>query len=86
MTDKQEIINWVILGMIVIFIISLVFTIVYLIKNANLIKSDPFMYAMKQHNFTSCSCFDSDGKYYENNGTIFIMVDNKINPFIDAFK
>ena len=61
--------------------VILVVTIVYFIKNANLIKSDPFNYAMKQHNFSICSCFDSSGNSYENKGDGFIFVDTRLKYF-----
>ena len=64
--------------LILIFLVLLMFTIVYFVKNANLIKSDPLIYGMKKHNFTSCSCFDSSGNNYQSSGEGFIFIDTKL--------
>jgi len=74
--------DYIYLILILIFLVILVFTIVYFVKNANLIKSDPFIYAMKKHNFSSCSCFDSNGNHYENYGEGFIFTDNRFKNLL----
>jgi hypothetical protein len=70
--------DYIYIILIFIFIVLLIFTIIYFVKNANLIKSDPLIYGMKKHNFTSCSCFDSKGNNYQSYGEGFIFVDNSL--------
>ena len=71
-------IDYIYLVLIFIFIVVLTFTIIYFVKNANLIKSDPLIYGMKKHNFTSCSCFDSNGNNYQSYEEGFIHIDNNL--------
>ena len=75
---KEEIQQYLILALILVFLIILVFTIVIFVRNVNLIKSDPLIYGMKRHNFIDCSCFDSSGNYYVSSGEGFIFIDKRI--------
>ena len=45
------------LVLILIFIIILIFMMVFLIKNFELLKSDPIMYGIKHYKFDSCYCY-----------------------------
>jgi hypothetical protein len=44
--------------LLVICITILIFTLIVLLKNKDVIALDPLNYGMKLHNFTSCSCVD----------------------------
>ena len=66
-SNKTQMIFLILIG---ILIFVLVFTIFYFIKNNEIIKTDPFIYGMKQHNFSSCSCFDSSGTGMMINGNL----------------
>ena len=54
-----------ILFLIFVFIIVQIVSIITLLKNKELIRNDPLNYGMKLHNFTSCSCFDNNGKSWD---------------------
>jgi len=60
------------LALLIIAICAMIFTVITLIKNKNIIISDPLIYGMKVHNFTKCSCLDSDGKFWDSEGKGFI--------------
>lgn len=53
---KQETKQTLFLVLIFIFIILLLFTMVYLIKNVEVIKNNPIVYGIKINNFTYCKC------------------------------
>lgn len=64
--EEKVKIDWkqvIFLVLIMVFICMLAFTIFFLIKNKELITTDAIVYGMKMHNFTSCSCIDSTGKF-----------------------
>jgi len=44
---------------IILFLIA----IIALAKNVQEIKEDPIIYGMEKHNFDSCSCYTSDGRF-----------------------
>ena len=54
--ETQKINPYIYLVLFLVMIALLSFTIVYLIKNVELIKSDAIVFGMKQHNFNSCMC------------------------------
>ncbi len=56
-------------------IILFLLAVVALIKNVKEIKTDPIIYGMEKHDFTSCTCYTIEGKY-----TTIILDDYKINP------
>lgn len=76
MNKKTGIINMGIFILMIIFICLLIFTIITLIKNKDLIISDPLNYGMKIHNFTSCSCFDFYGNNWKSKNGGFINENN----------
>lgn len=49
------------LGLMSIFLLILIFTIVYFIKEVKVIKTDTLLYGMEKHNFVSCACYDKNG-------------------------
>ena len=56
-------------------IILFLLAIIALVKNINEIKTDPIIYGMEKHDFSSCVCYTSEGKYTE------ILLENYItNP------
>jgi hypothetical protein len=75
--NKKELINIGIFILMIIAICLLLFTVITLLKNKDIITSDPLSYGMKVHNFTSCSCFDSSGNNWRSTGSGFES--NKIN-------
>ena len=54
---KQETKQAIFLILMTIFIILLIFVIVFLVKNKDLIKSNPIDYGVKLYNFSYCNCF-----------------------------
>jgi len=63
--------------LLLIVIILLVISLVVLIKNKNLIMKDTLIYGMELHNFTSCSCYDSENTLWVSGETSFTT--QKIN-------
>jgi len=47
-------------------------TINVLLENKEIIQKDPLIYGMGVHNFTSCSCFDFNGKDWYSTETGFV--------------
>lgn len=47
------------------FIALLLITIVTIINYKDIISKDPLNYGMDLHNFTSCTCHDTEGKLWE---------------------
>lgn len=56
---------------IVLFLLA----IIALAKNVKEIKTDPIIYGMEKHDFSSCTCYTPDGRFAE-----IILDDYKINP------
>ena len=69
--EKSEQKQWLFLILMFVTITALTMTTVALLRNAKLIGEDPLSYGMQQHNFTTCSCFDADGKTWTWNGSLF---------------
>ncbi len=69
---RRKIISIVLLILIAFAIIVMLFTIITLIKNKNIIQSDPLIYGMDVHGFVSCQCIDEQGRDWRSNGTGFI--------------
>lgn len=68
-TLRIQLLSVLFIILLIITIIIMIFTINLFLKNKDLITSDPLTYGMKIHNFTSCSCFDNQGKdWYSYNG------------------
>lgn len=44
-------------------IILFTLAIVALAKNVQEIKTDPIIYGMEKHEFSSCTCYDYEGKF-----------------------
>ncbi len=55
----------------IVAIVLLFFTITTLIKDRDIIKSDPLIYGMRVHNFSSCNCVDKEGFMWESTETGF---------------
>ncbi len=64
---KQTTLQIIFNVLLFIVIITLIVTTVILVKNVNIIKSDPFLYSMSVHNFSSCSCIGEEGMININN-------------------
>ena len=60
--EKKEIIQIIYLILMVFIIVLMLVTISILIKNKNIIMSDPLVYGMETHNFQSCQCIDYEGR------------------------
>lgn len=69
--EKKEIIQITFNILLVIAICFMLFTIITLLKNKELITTDPLVYGMKIHNFTYCSCFDDKGSNWVSEGGTF---------------
>ena len=44
-------------------IILFILAIIALSKNVQEIKTDPMIYGMEKHEFSSCTCYNFDGKF-----------------------
>lgn len=63
---KQENIQIIYLILISIIIVVLIFLCVYLVKNVNLMKTEPFKFAITKYEMDSCSCM-KDGYFFNFN-------------------
>lgn len=71
---KRFITSVVILILLAASILALVSATVILVKNKNIIASDPLIYGMSLHNFTSCSCFDQAGTEWSSTDKGFLNI------------
>jgi len=62
--DRKEKIQLTFMILIIIFMAMLLFSIVYLIKNVNEIKSDPINYGMRNRGYSTCSCNTPQGENF----------------------
>jgi len=46
-------------------LILFIFAIIALAKNVEEIKTDPIIYGMENHQFSSCTCYDTQGRFTE---------------------
>jgi len=83
MNKKAGIVNIGIFILMLIFICLLIFTIITLVKNKDIIMSDSLVYGMKVHNFTSCSCFDSQGNNWESTLNGFINKQDNLRKWVN---
>lgn len=86
MKKKAGIINIGIFILMIIAICVLLFTVITLIKNKDIIISDPLVYGMKVHNFTSCSCFDGQGNNWQSKDNGFVTTKENSNYQINISK
>ena len=70
--ETNDIKQIVFLVLIFVAICLMLFLIITLIQNKNLIMSDALSYGMNKHNFTFCSCVDDSGNFYEIRNNTFI--------------
>lgn len=75
MEESKITITLIYLLLISIAVAALIFLSVKLVKNIDIIKSDPLSYGMNVHNFSSCSCIDGDGKNWNSFDGGFIYRD-----------
>jgi len=64
--------------LMVVCIICLIICIILFIKYKNLITTDPLIYGMEEHNFTSCSCYDGDGYRWDSTDDGFLKEEEMI--------
>lgn len=76
MKEKTQIIFNILLF---IAILSLIYTTVVITKNVNIIKTDALLFGMKAHNYSSCICYDKDGKTVNINPNPFYNVTARNN-------
>ena len=57
----------VMVGGLYLGIILFVLAIILLAKNIEEIKSDPIIYGMDKHDFSSCTCYEPSGRFVEIN-------------------
>lgn len=69
---RRKRISILFLILIVGAIISMIIAITILVKNKNIIQSDPLSYGMGVHGFISCQCFDEQGRDWYSEGEGFI--------------
>lgn len=60
------------LVLIAILIAVLIFAIIFLVKNRDIIQSDPLIYGMKKHDFVLCQCWDSKERIWVSNEIGFV--------------
>jgi hypothetical protein len=73
--SRREWIQIVFNLLLVVTLCALIVTTVTLLKNKDLIVKDPLDYGMKVHNFTSCSCLDSQNKQWDSKDGGFIHIE-----------
>lgn len=71
---KQENIQLIFLVMIFILIVIMSFLCFYLVKNVNLLKSEPIKFGITKYGFDSCSCMLT-GKFVNFNKSGDLEVD-----------
>ncbi len=69
---KRFIVSVLFLFLLAGAIIALATATIILIKNKNVITSDPLIYGMNVHNFSSCQCTDSQGLQWSSTDKGFI--------------
>ena len=69
---KKFIVSIIFLILMIIAITALINATTTLIKNKDIIQSDPLIFGMDVHGFISCQCFDMKGKSWISNGTGFL--------------
>ena len=74
---RKMIISILFLVMIAFAIIALMTATITLVKNKDIIQSDPLRYGMEVHGFVSCQCSDEEGRVWYSEGIGFI---NRIRP------
>lgn len=62
---NRTIINSIFLVLLFLSIMALFMTIGTIIKNKEMLQSQPIDYVMDQYDFVSCSCTDADGKMFQ---------------------
>lgn len=73
---RQEIIQISFLILTLVFICVMIFAIVILYKNIELIKTSPVQYAVDKTPLKSCSCLNSEGKS-------ILFTENKLSFILD---
>ena len=68
---KRFIVSVLFLFLLAGSIIALSTATIILIKNKNIITSDPLIYGMNVHNFSSCQCTDNQGLQWTSKDTGF---------------
>ncbi len=58
---KEETYRAIMMVLMVIGIVLFLVAIISLAKNVNEIKTDPILYGMEKHKFSSCSCWSDQG-------------------------
>lgn len=98
---KDRIKNFINVGIILAMIIAsvmLLFAIITLVKNKEIIQEDPITYVMSEMGFTSCSCtlgrdnvakcvcLDADGKDWYSVGNNRFIHKNNYGDFLDMLE
>ncbi len=60
---KEETYRTIMMGLMVIGLVLFLVAIISLSKNIKEIQTDPIIYGMEKHEFSSCTCFANDGQY-----------------------
>ena len=60
---KEKIYRFIMMTGLYLGIILFLIAVIALAKNVQEIKQDPIIYGMEKHEFSSCTCYDIDGKY-----------------------
>lgn len=69
---RKLMISVIFLILILVAIVTLINTTITLVKNKDIIQSDPLRYGMEVHGFSSCQCTDVEGRLWESEDTGFI--------------
>lgn len=60
---KEETFRTIMIVGLYLGIICFILAVIVLSKNAEEIRTDPIIYGMDKHNFPSCTCTDTEGRY-----------------------
>lgn len=70
--EKKEKMQLVFNILLIIIIAIMIIAIIFLVRNKNIIQSDPLIYGMNIHKFSSCSCVDKNGLWWKSVGNGFV--------------
>lgn len=69
---ERKLISILFLFFLAIAILAMIVAITILVKNKDIIQSDPLRYGMEVHGFVSCQCIDDEGQTWVSEDTGFI--------------
>lgn len=80
--ERNEKIQVIYLFLISIFIVIIIFTLVFLIKNKELIQKDPINYAIDKRGFSYCTCLiNNQMVYFGGTNTNITQANQILEPY-----